>query len=207
MHSCSLNFPDHEFLLEILSGYTIHEAAKNIGVNKEDLNSRLKEFRFRCEILDTSMLPLAYKARIAMGRFDVKLIVAGGRKYKLTPQDCGLITKVKPKEIVVGGARGVDYDAKEYAVNNKIPYKLFKANWKAYKRAAGPIRNREMAAYADAVMLFPGEKGTDSMYKEAKKAGLIIYDYRRRSSKPPEAFSMLRKEMAFGRRKYPNNIY
>jgi hypothetical protein len=35
-----------------------------------------------------------------------------------------------------------------------------------------------MAKCADAVALFPGGRGTENMYQEALKAGLIIYDFR-----------------------------
>ena len=44
-------------------------------------------------------------------------------------------------------------------------------------KAAGPIRNKEMAEYADAVALFPGGTGTESMFKEAKAADIKIYNY------------------------------
>ena len=53
-------------------------------------------------------------------------------------------------------------------------------DWEHFGRAAGPIRNKKMAEYADAVILFPGGKGTASMLKEAQKAELTIYDYRGR---------------------------
>jgi predicted Rossmann-fold nucleotide-binding protein len=35
-----------------------------------------------------------------------------------------------------------------------------------------------MAQYADAVVLFPGGKGTQSMFDEATKAGIVIFDWR-----------------------------
>jgi len=33
------------------------------------------------------------------------------------------------------------------------------------------------AEYADAVATFPGGRGTDSIYGEAKKVGITIYDF------------------------------
>jgi predicted Rossmann-fold nucleotide-binding protein len=34
-----------------------------------------------------------------------------------------------------------------------------------------------MAEYAEAVVLFPGGRGTASMRREAEKAGIQIYDF------------------------------
>lgn len=81
-------------------------------------------------------------------------------------------------ELVSGGARGVDQYAETWATSKNIPIKQFKPDWKSYGRAAGPVRNREMAKYADAVMLFPGGKGTASMLEIAVKENLTIFDYR-----------------------------
>ena len=61
----------------------------------------------------------------------------------------------------------------------KIPVNIFPADWKAHGKAAGPIRNRDMAKHADQVVLFPGGRGTENMYQEAKKAGLVIHDWRK----------------------------
>ncbi|KKM72212.1 hypothetical protein LCGC14_1422810, partial [marine sediment metagenome] len=60
----------------------------------------------------------------------------------------------------------------------RIPVKKFPANWDKYGKQAGFIRNAEMAQYADAVILFPGGRGTDHMYNVARSHGLIIYDWR-----------------------------
>lgn len=37
---------------------------------------------------------------------------------------------------------------------------------------------KKMAEYAEAVVLFPGGKGTDNMYETAIKHNLVIYDFR-----------------------------
>jgi hypothetical protein len=60
---------------------------------------------------------------------------------------------------------------------NRVPVKQFPADWNKYGKAAGPIRNAQMAKYADAVILFPGGRGTANMRKLAKEHGLeILYD-------------------------------
>jgi hypothetical protein len=109
----------------------------------------------------------------------MKLIVAGGRDYPLEDDDFDKLSSIDGiTELVSGGAKGVDQDAETWATSKNIPIKQFKADWKSYGRAAGPVRNREMAKYADAVVLFPGGKGTASMHKIAVKENLTIFDYR-----------------------------
>ena len=113
----------------------------------------------------------------------MKLIIAGGRNYEFTIKDLErlhCIHSVTPiSEVVCGNATGADTEGRLWADANDIPIKRFPANWKKHGRAAGPIRNAEMAAYADAVALFPGGKGTDNMAMQAKKAGLTIFDFRK----------------------------
>lgn len=112
----------------------------------------------------------------------MKLIVAGGRDYNDAKRGMALldtIAKYRPiTEIVSGGSTGADRMGEVFARISNIPVKVFMADWNTHGRAAGPIRNRQMAKYADAVVLFPGGRGTLSMYNEAKRAGIDIYDFR-----------------------------
>jgi hypothetical protein len=52
-------------------------------------------------------------------------------------------------EVVSGGARGVDALARIYAQEHALPFKLFTADWEKHGKRAGPMRNMEMADYAD----------------------------------------------------------
>jgi hypothetical protein len=58
--------------------------------------------------------------------------------------------------------------------------KVFPADWGRYKNAAGPIRNEQMAKYADALLaVWDWEsKGTGNMVKLAQKYKLrtILYN-------------------------------
>src|SRR5215813_11090088 len=47
---------------------------------------------------------------------------------------------------------------------------------KKHDKTEEPLQNKPMAEHADAVAPFPGGRGTDSMYREAKRAGITIYD-------------------------------
>jgi len=78
-------------------------------------------------------------------------------------------------EVVSGGARGVDKQGEMWARKHEIPIKRFPAMWDLYGKAAGPIRNKEMAEYADALiaLLYGRSTGTANMIKTAGKVGLL----------------------------------
>lgn len=86
--------------------------------------------------------------------------------------------KVFMEEVVAGGASGIDFAAETFAYQYRIPVKLFPADWATYGTAAGPIRNREMAEYGDAlILIWDGRsRGSASMKREAEKAGIQVYE-------------------------------
>ena len=121
----------------------------------------------------------------------MKLIIAGGREYTFRPQDYDRLDQLRHEititEVVCGGATGADAQGKLWAESYGIPVRVFEADWKRYGLRAGPLRNIEMAAYADALALFPGGSGTENMLKQARKAGLRIFDCRK-TAKQNELF-------------------
>jgi len=109
----------------------------------------------------------------------MKVIIAGSRNCtnKWTLQRaidaCGL----EITEVVSGTCRGVDTMGEQWAQHNNVPIKRFPPDWEKSGKAAGPIRNKQMAEYADAlILLWNPEKsrGSRSMYNEAKKLDLVI---------------------------------
>ena len=78
-------------------------------------------------------------------------------------------------EIVSGGAKGVDTLAEKYAIEQKIPYKVFLPQYELYGRGAPIVRNQEIVDYSDKVIAFwdGRSKGTLSVIKYAKKKGKI----------------------------------
>ena len=108
----------------------------------------------------------------------MKVIIAGGRDYNFGQNDINLLDYIATKwsitEVVSGGATGADTGGEMWAKSAGLPVKKFPANWKKYGKIAGPLRNAEMAAYADAVILFPGGKGTANMFENAKEFNLDI---------------------------------
>jgi len=109
----------------------------------------------------------------------VRLIIAGGRYYRLTSDDLARLDAIEGvTEVVSGGCRGVDKDGEAWARSRHITIKRFEARWSLHGPAAGPIRNKEMAAHADAVALFPGGRGTKDMHRSAIASGLKVFDFR-----------------------------
>jgi len=80
-------------------------------------------------------------------------------------------------EVVSGGARGVDALGEQAAAAFGIPVKVFPADWVNLKFAAGPIRNRQMAEYSDALIaIWDGvSKGTADMIRQARAHRLRVH--------------------------------
>jgi len=85
-------------------------------------------------------------------------------------------------EFISGKARGADSLGEEFAREHGYRVKEFPADWNKYGRAAGPIRNKQMAEYAaqaDKGVLFAfwdgKSPGTKNMINTAKKLGLDVH--------------------------------
>ena len=76
-------------------------------------------------------------------------------------------------EVISGGAKGADKMGEEWAKQHNIPIKKFPADWKKYGKAAGPIRNTQMAKYGEALIaIWDGKSvGTEDILKKVKKLG------------------------------------
>jgi predicted Rossmann fold nucleotide-binding protein DprA/Smf involved in DNA uptake len=85
-------------------------------------------------------------------------------------------------EVVSGGASGADRLGEKYSTEYNINLKIYPANWKKHGNAAGPIRNRQMAEYADQLIVFwdGSSKGTnnmiDIMVKQKKPVYMVLYN-------------------------------
>jgi hypothetical protein len=82
-----------------------------------------------------------------------------------------------PTSVVSGTARGADSLGEDWATRNGVPLERFPANWNLYGRAAGFMRNEEMADHAEAIVaLWDGEsRGTKHMIDTARRKGLRVY--------------------------------
>ena len=106
----------------------------------------------------------------------MKLIIAGSRDLlkakEISPSLIEVLIytqfEIFPDEIVSGHGGVVDKSGEKFSrfIINKEPT-LFPAEWDKYGNSAGPIRNKQMADYADALLLiWDGEsKGSTNMKK------------------------------------------
>ena len=104
-----------------------------------------------------------------------KWIVAGSRtfqNYKLLENKLNEI-RDQIGEIVCGEAKGADTYGRIYAESKGIPIRSFPADWQTYGKAAGFMRNGEMAKYAHkAIVFWDGQSvGTKDMIERMEKLG------------------------------------
>lgn len=113
----------------------------------------------------------------------MKVIIAGTRTYD-NYEDLRYVCDVSIEqlkctevEIVIGCAEGADKLGEKYAAERGYKVTKFPANWSLHGKAAGPIRNREMAEYADVLIAFWDgvSKGTGNMIKEAEERRLSSF--------------------------------
>lgn len=78
-------------------------------------------------------------------------------------------------EVVSGEARGADREGEIWARLSGLKVSRFPANWTRYGSCAGPIRNADMADYAEACIAFPGGTGTADMLRKAHGKGLKVF--------------------------------
>jgi hypothetical protein len=139
----------------------------------------------------------------------MRVIVAGGRDFYDYQFMCARLNHFfkdlnKKELVIVNGdgpglwdkdkgryiTEGADQLAKKYAKENGYPVKTFPPDWKKHGRAAGPIRNRQMAENADALVAFnTGGRGTSNMIKLAEEHGLNIRVIDCKPVSPPADFA------------------
>ena len=108
----------------------------------------------------------------------LKTIIAGSR----TITDMAIVeyaiqqSGFEINEVVSGGAKGVDILAQQWAKAHDIPLKVFMAKWDIHGKSAGPIRNQEMADYADQLIaIWDGaSNGTRHMIDCANRKGIRV---------------------------------
>lgn len=122
-----------------------------------------------------------------MKRF--RLIVAGMRFWtdrRAVYSRLDAILKLRPNLILVHGAcpTGADAIADRWARRRGVKIERHPANWRVYGKRAGPRRNEKMAALgANYCLVFWDGKsrGTGSMYRAARRAGIPTRQVRPRS--------------------------
>jgi len=113
----------------------------------------------------------------------MRVIVCGDRNWDDHKIMLREMKKLPPDTIIVeGGCRGADKLAARIAKSLGFQVEEHPAKWEVHRKAAGPIRNKEMLdAGADLVLAFhkdfANSKGTKHMVTIARKAGITTYVY------------------------------
>lgn len=107
----------------------------------------------------------------------MKLIIAGSRHLEIhfdelfkIVDELGLTKGLE--EIVSGRATGIDRCGENMAEGYEYKLKCFPADWAKFGPGAGPRRNKQMAEYADALLLIWDGKSRGSANMKARMSGL-----------------------------------
>ena len=109
-----------------------------------------------------------------------RVIIAGSREFdnfELLKIKCDqFLGGDKNWEVVSGTARGADRLGEKYAKLRGLPVKKFQANWELHGKSAGYKRNKQMAVYADAAIVFHmnNSRGSQHMIDIAEEMKLPI---------------------------------
>ena len=107
----------------------------------------------------------------------MKLAIVGSRDFSdyAWMEHCLLrLFSVSDIEAVIsGGARGADALAARFAGEHHLPLVVVSADWKKHGRKAGPLRNTDIVARADALAVFWNgvSRGTRDVISKARLAG------------------------------------
>ncbi|MDE5563562.1 MAG: DUF2493 domain-containing protein [Oscillospiraceae bacterium] len=104
----------------------------------------------------------------------MKIAVIGSRNLHV--RNLGSYLPKETTEIVSGGAKGIDSDARDYANANGITLTEFLPDYQRYGRGAPLRRNLEIIAYADLVLAFwdGTSRGTAYVIRNCKEQGVPV---------------------------------
>lgn len=111
-----------------------------------------------------------------------RIIVCGSRSWNDRERIREVLAEYMPDDwridlptIVHGDCRGADKQAEDVATRAGFWVEAHPADWERHGKAAGPIRNREMASLgADLCIAFGDGRGTHNMMDEAQRLGIPV---------------------------------
>ena len=112
----------------------------------------------------------------------MKIIIAGTRTFDNKQllfnimNDIVWKLKLQIPIVISGTAQGADKLGEEWAEERNFAISRFPADWNKHGKAAGPIRNSQMADVADMCVVFwdGKSKGTKNMIETALSKGLFV---------------------------------
>lgn len=115
----------------------------------------------------------------------MRLVVTGGRDYSDTQRAFAALDELHARRpitvLIEGEAAGLDKRARVWAIRCGVAVEPYPANWQAYGKAAGGIRNQQMIdeGRPDYGLVFPGGAGTADMRRLLVAAGIPFEEVRR----------------------------
>ena len=113
-----------------------------------------------------------------------KVLVCGSRDYPDRDRVFQTLDQYRAKlgtrmMVISGGATKADEYARQWATSRKVDHMILYARWDTEGKAAGPIRNRRMAAKKPKLVLafsrdFDASWGTSDMIRVAEKLNIEV---------------------------------
>lgn len=113
-----------------------------------------------------------------------KVLVCGNRDYPDRDEVFRVLdanhARIGPDMMIIsGGATGADEWARQWAVERRVDHLIKYAKWDVEGKAAGPFRNRRMAAKRPKLVLafsrdFDASRGTSDMIRVADQLGIKV---------------------------------
>ncbi len=108
----------------------------------------------------------------------MRVLVCGSRHFNDYELLSSVLSEISISVLIHGAARGADTLAGRFAEERGIPVESFPADWNAFGKAAGPIRNGQMLrdGQPELVVAFrhSSSRGTQNMIDQATKAGVPV---------------------------------
>lgn len=107
------------------------------------------------------------------------VLICGSRHFTTSARIEQVVNNLpQDATVVVGGARGADFIAERAARSRGLHVEVYRARWDLHGKAAGPIRNQQMAdRRPNIVIAFIQDemgRGTGDMVTRARRAGIPV---------------------------------
>lgn len=108
------------------------------------------------------------------------VLVCGSRNWSNFEAILSHLAALSPSKVIHGGCTGADELSDKAARQLGFEVQVFKADWKRFGRAAGPLRNKRMLdeGKPDLVLAFHSDlensRGTLDMVRRAKSSGIKV---------------------------------
>jgi hypothetical protein len=112
---------------------------------------------------------------------NLRLLVCGGRDYEDTAAVWAALDHLHGTRriavLIEGGARGADRLAYQWARERFVPVERYCADWQAFGKSAGFMRNQRMLddGKPTACVAFPGGRGTADMMRRCRLARVPLW--------------------------------